>query len=103
MWERSSGWSTCPPGLEAVPVLVVLGVLLCLAYEFSGTLYTTIGVHAVNNAVAFTIGTGEWRIGLGMCLAVLIMCVALPLLFGRSGPAKVVSPRSLPSPPPAPV
>lgn len=92
-----------PTGPDAVPVLVVLGVLLCLAYEFSGTLYTTIGVHAVNNAVAFTIGTGEWEIGLGMCLAMLVLCTALPLLFGRGGPAKVVSPRGLPSPPPAAV
>ena len=92
-----------PTGADAVPILVVLGVLMCLAYEFSGTLYTVIGVHAVNNAVAFTLGTGEWRIGLGLGLAMLVMCTALPLLFGRGGPARVVSPHGLPSPPPAAV
>lgn len=92
-----------PTGAEAVPILVVLGVVLCLAYEFSGTLYTTIGVHAVNNALAFTVGTGEWRIGIGMGLVMLLACAVIPLLFARGGPAKVVAPRDLPHPPPAPV
>ncbi|MEA2347742.1 MAG: orotate phosphoribosyltransferase, partial [Thermoleophilaceae bacterium] len=94
-----------PTGLEAVPLLIVLGVLLCLAYERSGTLYASIAVHAVNNSVAFAAGTGEWQIALLMGVLMLIACAALPWLFGRKGPMVLAVPArpEPPAPPVAPV
>jgi hypothetical protein len=35
-----------------IPVLAALGVLLALAYHYSGVLYAAIAIHAVNNAVS---------------------------------------------------
>lgn len=35
-----------------IPVLIALGVILALAYHYSGTLYVPIAAHAVNNALA---------------------------------------------------
>lgn len=35
-----------------IPVLIALGVLLAIAYEWSGTLYVPIAIHAINNAIA---------------------------------------------------
>ncbi|MHB8491888.1 MAG: CPBP family intramembrane glutamic endopeptidase [Solirubrobacteraceae bacterium] len=40
------------PVLDLVP-LAVLGVFLCLLYRATGSLYPCIGVHALNNAIAF--------------------------------------------------
>ncbi len=37
---------------DFIPVLMALGVLLALSYEWSGTLYVPIVIHAVNNAIA---------------------------------------------------
>lgn len=35
-----------------IPVLAALGVVLALAYHYSGVLYAAIAIHAVNNAVS---------------------------------------------------
>ena len=39
--------------LELLPVLAFLGFVFCLVYERTGTLYTVIGLHALNNAIAY--------------------------------------------------
>ena len=44
---------TGPDTLELLPVLAVLGFMFCLVYERTGTLYTVIGLHALNNSVAY--------------------------------------------------
>jgi membrane protease YdiL (CAAX protease family) len=44
-----------PTGPTAVPPLIVLGVALGWLYERTGSIWPAIGVHAVNNAFAFTI------------------------------------------------
>jgi membrane protease YdiL (CAAX protease family) len=41
--------------IETVGVLVILGVLLCLLYERTGSLLPCIACHAVNNAISFTV------------------------------------------------
>jgi membrane protease YdiL (CAAX protease family) len=40
------------PAADLVP-LAMLGVLLCLLYERTGSLYPCIGLHALNNSIAF--------------------------------------------------
>jgi membrane protease YdiL (CAAX protease family) len=48
--------------------LAVLGVILALLYERTGSLYPSIGLHALNNSIAFGVGDGRaWAIP--ACLA----------------------------------
>lgn len=44
-------------GVEAVPVLAALGMVLCLVYERTGSLYPAIGLHALNNTFAYAATT----------------------------------------------
>jgi membrane protease YdiL (CAAX protease family) len=61
-----------------LPVLMALGVLLALAYNFSGTIYVNILIHSINNAIATganTHPTHDWvyiLIGVGPLLAMLL-------------------------------
>ncbi|MFT4035490.1 MAG: type II CAAX endopeptidase family protein [Patulibacter sp.] len=80
-----------------IPVLLALGVLLALAYEWSGTLYVPIAIHSVNNAVATGSSadpTADWIFG----LIALSPLLALLFAFALS---RIV--RRLRSEPPAPL
>jgi membrane protease YdiL (CAAX protease family) len=48
---------TGPGSIGVVPQLAFLGLALCWLYEETGSIYPSIGVHAVNNALAFAILT----------------------------------------------
>jgi membrane protease YdiL (CAAX protease family) len=48
---------TGPGSFGVVPQLALLGFVLAWLYEETGSIYPTIGVHAVNNALAFAILT----------------------------------------------
>ena len=75
-------------GVEYVPILIFLGVALCLLYERTGSLYAPIAVHAVNNSLAFAASTEgadptlPLVLGGGMLLAVGIAA----RFSGRHGP-----------------
>lgn len=57
--------------LLLIPVLVVLGVVFCLLYERTGSLYPAIALHAVNNALALAVSADvEGSIALSSVLAV---------------------------------
>ena len=43
--------------LEVLPQLALLGFALCWVYEETGSIYPTMAIHAINNAIAFTILT----------------------------------------------
>ncbi len=43
--------------IGVVPQLAFLGFALCWVYEETGSIYPTIAIHAVNNAIAFTVLT----------------------------------------------
>jgi uncharacterized protein len=45
--------------LELLPILGGLGFMFCLVYERTGTLYTVIGLHAFNNAIAYGFAVEE--------------------------------------------
>jgi membrane protease YdiL (CAAX protease family) len=67
-----------------IPVLVALGVLLALAYEWTGTLYVPIAIHALNNAIATASSsdpTHDWVYG--VIAAGPILAVLLAVLLGR--------------------
>lgn len=40
-----------------IPVLIALGVILALAYDYSATLYVAIAIHAINNAISTGAGS----------------------------------------------
>jgi membrane protease YdiL (CAAX protease family) len=43
--------------LEVLPQLALLGLVLCWVYEQTGSIYPTMAMHALNNALAFAILT----------------------------------------------
>ena len=83
------------PAVDLVP-LAVLGVVLCLLYERTGSLYPCIGLHALNNSIAFGSLEG-WSVAgvLALVIAALgsIFLAALALI--RSG---VISRQPVPGP-----
>jgi membrane protease YdiL (CAAX protease family) len=72
--------------LLIVPPLMFLGVILCLVYEKTGSLWPCVGMHAFNNAVAYaaTVDNG-WKVSV----------VVGPLMIGFA----MLAPRVLPSGP----
>lgn len=64
--------------LVLLPVLAVLGVLFCLLYEWTGSLYPAIGLHVVNNALAFgASGDGDPFVGAALAVVGLALCLVL--------------------------
>jgi hypothetical protein len=67
--------------LELLPVLGVLGFVFCLVYERTGTLYTVIGLHALNNAIAFGVEAESLAAGLVLGSLMLAGCMFGPRLI----------------------
>jgi membrane protease YdiL (CAAX protease family) len=82
-------------GLLLLPPLAFLGMIFCFVYERTGTLWSVIGMHAFNNAVAFSAQAEDfdgWQVAVVAGPLMLIACAVVPKLMGH-GPA--------PLPPPA--
>jgi membrane protease YdiL (CAAX protease family) len=85
-----------------LPVLATFGVVLCLLYQFSGTLYAPIALHATNNTIAMTTALG-WKFQSGVllwivALASLTLLAVIAKRVGlRVGPiGREASPRPTP-------
>jgi membrane protease YdiL (CAAX protease family) len=81
-------------GLLILPPLAFLGAIFCLVYEKTGTLWATIGLHALNNAIAFSAQTKDndgWQVAVVVGPLMLIACVVIPKLM-RDGPAALPPP-----------
>lgn len=78
-------------GVSAIPPLVVLGVAFCLVVERTGSLYPTIAMHAVNNALAYSASPeapdAGWMIAVPLAALVIAACVALGRPPRRARPA----------------
>ena len=75
-------------GIEAVPVLIALGVIFCLVREFTGSLYPVIAMHALNNTFAYMSQTDVAPgLALGLGAAMLAACAIVPRLGWRRDPA----------------
>ena len=75
-----------------LPVLVVLGVVLCWVFERTGTLFATIAIHAFNNMVSYGASTHNgWAAALPIGAVVLTGCVVVPQLMSTRArpPARV--------------
>jgi uncharacterized protein len=74
-----------------LPPLALLGVIFCLVYEKTGSLFPVIGMHAFNNAVAYGVQADEgWRVSLVVGPLVLVACALAPRLMPpapRAAPA----------------
>ena len=70
-----------------LPVLAALGFLFCLVYEKTGTLFSTIAMHAVNNAIAYGAATHEGVVSVIVLGFVLTGCLVLPRVLPARVPA----------------
>lgn len=73
-------------GAEALlllPPLALLGFVFCVVYEKTGSLFTVIGMHAFNNAVAYAAqADGGWQVSVVVGPLVLVACVLAPRFLG---------------------
>jgi membrane protease YdiL (CAAX protease family) len=70
---------------EALIVLFVLGAGLCLLYLRTGSLLPCIGVHALNNAIAFAATKEmEWSVALLTVVGSVAVSVSIAMAFMRS-------------------
>ncbi len=74
-----------------LPVLAAFGFVLCLLYQFSGTLYAPIVLHATNNTIAMSTALG-WKFQSGLLLWIVaigtltLMALLVKQLGLRIGP-----------------
>lgn len=64
--------------LLILPPLGVLGFIFCLLYERTGSLYTVIAFHALNNAIAFGVTVEDASVSLVLGPLMLLACAAIP-------------------------
>lgn len=76
-------------GLLILPPLALLGVIFCLVYERTKSLWAVIGMHAFNNTIAFAAATEDydgWQVSVVVGPLMLAACVVLPRLL-PAGPS----------------
>jgi membrane protease YdiL (CAAX protease family) len=64
--------------LLIVPPLALLGFIFCLVYERTGTLYTVIALHALNNAIAYGVNVDDAWVSLVLGPLMLLACATVP-------------------------
>jgi uncharacterized protein len=64
--------------LLIIPPLAGLGVMFCLVYERTGSLYPVIALHALNNAIAFGVTIHDPGISLVLGPLMLVACTLVP-------------------------
>ncbi|HEV2772000.1 MAG TPA: CPBP family intramembrane glutamic endopeptidase [Thermoleophilaceae bacterium] len=73
--------------LPIIPVLAALGVMFCLVYERTGSLFSVIALHTLINATAYvTVAKHSWPVALGFGGGMIAVCLVVPRLLSR-GPA----------------
>ncbi|MCA1707436.1 MAG: CPBP family intramembrane metalloprotease [Actinobacteria bacterium] len=73
--------------LPIIPVLATLGVMFCLVYERTGSLFSVIALHALVNATAYlAVAKNSAPVALGLGGAMVTACIVLPRFLSR-GPA----------------
>jgi membrane protease YdiL (CAAX protease family) len=64
--------------LLILPPLAVLGFMFCLVYERTGSIYPTIAMHALNNAIAFGVTVENGSVSLILGPLMLLACTMAP-------------------------
>lgn len=74
--------------LEILPILAVLGVIFCLVYEATGTIFSVIALHSLNNTISYAANVHD---GAGPALFfgafVVSACVLVPRALPSRTPA----------------
>jgi uncharacterized protein len=70
--------------LLILPPLAALGFMFCLVYERTGSLYPVIGLHAINNALAFGIQAEGWEVSAVFGPLMVLACILVPRLMAPS-------------------
>jgi uncharacterized protein len=65
-------------GLLIIPPLAGLGLMFCLVYERTGTLYPVIALHALNNAIAYGVTVEDASVSLLLGPLMLVACTLAP-------------------------
>ena len=73
-----------PDSLGGLPVIALFGVVACLVYERTGSLFAVIGIHAAFNTVASAASAAGVAVSVSVGVLVLAGCVLAPR---RIGPA----------------
>jgi uncharacterized protein len=64
--------------LLILPPLAALGFMFCLVYERTGSLYPVIGLHALNNALAYGVTVEDASVSLVLGPLMLVACALVP-------------------------
>jgi len=64
--------------LLILPPLAILGFIFCLVYERTGSIYPTIAMHALNNAIAFGVTIEDGSVSLVLGALMLLACATIP-------------------------
>jgi len=70
--------------LLILPPLAALGFMFCLVYERTGSIYPTIALHALNNAVAFGVTVEDPSVSLVLGPLMLLACSTIPRAQGTA-------------------
>lgn len=73
-------------GLLIVPPLAVLGIVFCLVYEKTRSLYPVVGLHSLNNSIAYAAQADGGAVSLVLGPLMLAACALAPRL-ARPAPA----------------
>ena len=70
--------------------LIVLGVVLCVVRERTGSLYPCIAIHAINNTIAYAaITDADPAVATALGVGMLAACVAMPRIWRGGRPVSV--------------
>jgi uncharacterized protein len=75
-------------GLLIVPPLAVLGVVFCLVYEQTRSLYPVIALHSINNSIAYAAQADGGAVSAVFGPLMVVACAVVPR-FTRAAPAPV--------------
>jgi CAAX protease family protein len=64
--------------LLIIPPLALLAFIFCLIYERTGSIYPTIALHALNNAIAFGVTVEDASVSLVFGALMLLACATVP-------------------------
>jgi uncharacterized protein len=75
-------------GLLIVPPLAMLGVVFCLVYEQTRSLYPVIALHSINNSIAYAAQADGGAVSAVFGSLMVVACAVVPR-FTRAAPAPV--------------
>jgi membrane protease YdiL (CAAX protease family) len=75
--------------LLILPPLAVLGFVLCLVYEQTGSILPTIALHSLNNTIAYGVQADAWGVSVVLGPLMLAVCILAPRVLRplRTAPA----------------